>query len=79
MPRVVEPSLNVTVPDPGVPPPGEFAVMVAVKVTELPFVDGFNPELTAVVVLAFEIVSVIVLDVLVVYKESPRYTALTCV
>ena len=41
------PSLNVTLPV-GVPPPGEFAVTVAVKVTEL-LGDEFKAEVNVVV------------------------------
>src|SRR5437016_2649901 len=39
VPRIVEPSLNVTVPA-GVPKPGDGAVTVAVKVTDWPSTDG---------------------------------------
>src|SRR5947199_7882741 len=57
VPRVVEPSLKVTVPV-GVPAPGLFAVTVAVKVTDCPDTDGLAEELTSVVVLAFVAVGV---------------------
>ena len=46
-PRVVDPSLNVTVPE-GVPAPGAVALTVAVKVTDWPGDDGFNDEVIAV-------------------------------
>src|SRR6266568_4625317 len=50
VPRVLEPSLKVTVPV-GVPAPGLFAVTVAVKVTDCPDTDGLPEELTDVAVL----------------------------
>lgn len=46
VPRVVDPSLNVTVPV-GVPP---IPLTWAVKVTDAPEVDGFSEEVTVVVV-----------------------------
>ena len=46
-PRVVEPSMNVTVPVAVIPDGG---CTVAVKVTACPKLDGFSPELRAVVV-----------------------------
>jgi len=49
VPRVVAPSLKVTVPV-GVPEPGDAAATVAVKVTDWPNVLGFTLEVTAVVV-----------------------------
>src|SRR5439155_2654305 len=49
VPRVLEPSLKVTVPV-GVPAPGLLAVTVAVKVTDCPDSDGLAEELTDVVV-----------------------------
>ena len=51
VPSVVEPSLKVTVP-PGMPPPGDAAVTVAVKVTACPTVDGLTEEVRAVAVFA---------------------------
>ena len=54
VPRVLEPSLKVTVPV-GVPAPGLFAVTVAVKVTDCPDTDGLAEELTNVVVLYFTV------------------------
>src|SRR6266581_9487803 len=47
VPRVLEPSLKVTVPV-GVPAPGLFAVTVAVKVTDCPDSDGLAEELVVV-------------------------------
>lgn len=49
MPKVVAPSLNVTVPD-GVPEAGELALTVAVNVTDCPDTDGLADEVTEVVV-----------------------------
>src|SRR5436305_1120518 len=49
VPRMVEPSLKVTVPV-GVPAPGLFAVTVAVNVTACPDSDGLAEEVTTVVV-----------------------------
>ena len=49
LPSVLVPSLNVTVP-PGVPL--NCGLMVAVKVTDSPTVDGFADEVSVVVVLA---------------------------
>src|SRR2546425_11428341 len=50
----VSPSLKVTFPD-GVPVPGLFAVTVAVNFTDCPNTDGFNEELTDVVVPDFTV------------------------
>jgi len=50
VPRVVAPSLKVTVPV-GVPEPGETAATVAVKVTDCPKTLGFTLETTLVVLL----------------------------
>src|SRR2546427_567610 len=49
VPRVLEPSLKVSVPV-GVPAPGLFAVTVAVKVTGCPNTDGWTEEVSPVVV-----------------------------
>src|SRR5439155_1220445 len=65
VPRVLEPSLKVTVPV-GVPAPGLFAVTVAVKVTDCPDTDGLIEELTRVVVLGSVAVGVDVLEGLLV-------------
>src|SRR5207247_3581011 len=70
VPRMVEPSLKVTVPV-GVPAPGLFAVTVAVNVTACPDSDGLAEELTTVAVLAFFTVSVSVLEVLPLKVASP--------
>ncbi len=51
VPRVVAPSLNVTVPV-GVPLPGGVEVTVAVKVTAWPNTDGLPEAVTAVLVSA---------------------------
>ena len=67
--RVLRPSLKVTVPV-GVPPPGLFAVTVAVKVTDCPDTDGLAEELTNVVVFYFT-VWVTLDDVLPVKLASP--------
>ena len=52
VPRVVLPSLNVTVPV-GVPLAGAAAATVAVNVTDWPKTDGFDEDVTAVVLLAW--------------------------
>src|SRR5436309_10147064 len=70
VPRVLEPSLKVTVPV-GVPAAGLFAVTVAVKVTGCPDTDGLIEELTDVAVLAFFTVWVSALEVLPVKVASP--------
>jgi hypothetical protein len=54
VPRVVEPRLNVTVPT-GIAPVAE--VIVAVKVTLCPRVEGLGDEVIVVVVVAFETLS----------------------
>ena len=46
------PSMNAAFPD-GIPPPGAFAVTVAVNVTEWPLTDGFLEEVSAVALLSF--------------------------
>ena len=45
VPRVVEPSRNVTVPV-GVPEPGALAVIVAVNVTDSPNTEGLADDTT---------------------------------
>ena len=47
LPKVVAPSVNVTVPE-GVPLPGGAAVTAAVKVTGVPTADGFFDEVKMV-------------------------------
>lgn len=74
MPRVVAPSLKVTVPV-GVPLPGEFALTVAVKVTDWPETDGFAEDVTDVVVSSVLTVCVKAELVLVLKLPSPPYTA----
>src|SRR5438876_737912 len=69
----VSPSLKVTFPD-GVPVPGLFAVTVAVNFTDCPNTDGFNEELTDVVVPYFT-VCVSLGDVLPLKFASPPYDA----
>jgi hypothetical protein len=78
VPKVIPPSLNVTVP-PGVPLPGALALTVAVKVTPWPHTDGLAEELTLVVVLAgltvwFNGAPVLSLPLKLL---SPLYTAVT--
>ena len=70
LPRVLEPSLKVTVPV-AVPAPGLFAVTVAVKVTACPDTEGLAEELTNVVVPAFLTVWVSGLEVLPLKVASP--------
>jgi hypothetical protein len=69
VPRVVVPSINVTVPV-GVPAPGELAVTLAVNVTDWPKTEGFGAEATLTVKagLTFWLTA---LDVLVVKSTSP--------
>jgi len=54
VPKVVAPSLKVTVPV-GEPAPGEFTDTVAVNVTDCPEKEGFGEALTVVVVAALVI------------------------
>lgn len=72
VPRVVLPSLKVTVPVTIPPYCGET---VAVNVTACPAVDGFEDELRAVLVLALEITWLRAGEVLAAYVVSPLYTA----
>src|SRR6266403_611018 len=69
----VPPSLKVTFPD-GVPVPGLCAVTVAVNFTDCPNTDGFDEELTDVVVPYFTL-CVILGDVLPLKFASPPYDA----
>ena len=69
VPSVVVPSLNVTVPV-GVPAVEDFTV--AVKVTELPKVEGFNEEVTEVEVATLFTVWVNTAEVLVRKVELPE-------
>src|SRR3989442_7975354 len=66
----VPPSLKVTFPV-GVPEPGLFAVTVAVNFTDCPNTDGFNEELTDVVVPDFSPVSVLGAVLPLLYASSP--------
>src|SRR2546425_10613937 len=75
VPRVLEPSLKVTVPV-GVPAAGLFAVTVAVKVTACPDSDGLAEELTSVVVPAWVTVWVGELEVLALKGASAAEDAL---
>lgn len=63
LPRVELPSLNVTVPV-GVPAPAPLALTVAVKVTDLPGLEGLAEEVTIVVVGDWWTVCVSTADVL---------------
>src|SRR5437762_1549181 len=63
VPRVLDPSLKVTVPV-AVPPPGLFAVTVAVNVTACPDTDGWTEEVRPVVVPG-RVVVVVDVDVVV--------------
>ncbi len=56
VPSVVVPSVNVRNPA-GVPTPGETALTATVNVTDWPKADGFCVEITAVLDLAWLIVS----------------------
>jgi hypothetical protein len=68
--RVPAPSIKVTVPV-GVPEPGDFTETVAVKVTDLPNLDGLYDDLTVEAVLAFATVCVRGPDVLLSKLELP--------
>jgi hypothetical protein len=70
LPRVVEPSLKVTVPV-GLAVPGALATTVAVKVTDLLCVEGFREEVTLEVVLSLFTVWVRIGDVLVLKFVLP--------
>ena len=72
MPRVVAPSLNVTVPE-GIPSP---SVTVAVKVTDWPKVDGFKEEATPVVVAPLLTVTVALVFEVRIPDESVAVTVL---
>jgi hypothetical protein len=69
IPRVVVPSLKVTVPV-GVPAPGDTGATVAVSVTDWPETPGFAEEVTLEVVAAWLTVWVMRLDVLPVKLVS---------
>jgi hypothetical protein len=74
VPRVLGPSLKVTVPV-GVPAPGLFTVTVAVNVTDCPNADGLAEELTDVVVPAVFTIWLSVLEVLPLKCVSPPLVA----
>ena len=74
VPRVVVPSLKVTVPV-GLPP--KAVVMVAVKATVWPLFDGFGVDVSAVAVLAWFTFWLTTGDVLGVKSTSPPYTAVS--
>src|SRR5436189_134779 len=79
VPKVVAPSLKVTVPE-GVPAPGALAVTVAVNVTDWPDTAGFVADDSAVVVAttvggAAFTVWLSAAEVLPVKLASPPYTA----
>ena len=59
VPRMVAPSLNVTVPV-GVPEPGLLALTVAVNVTDWPTLEEGGAAVTVVVVASWPTVSVVV-------------------
>jgi hypothetical protein len=61
---VVDPSLKITLPF-GVPPPGDCALTIAVKVTLCPKVEGFGDAVRTVDVTARFTTWVIALEVLV--------------
>ena len=65
------PFLNVTVPE-GVP---AVAVVVAVNVTESPYVDGFNDDANVIVIFALLTVCETAAEVLALNVASPLYVA----
>jgi hypothetical protein len=73
VPKVVAPSLNMTLPA-GVPPPGATAVTVAVKVTDWPKFEGLSDDVTTEDVDALFTTCVREGDVLVVKLASSLYT-----
>ena len=76
VPRVLGPSLNVTVSPAGtVPTPGELTVTVAVNVTDWPNTDGFVADVKAVAVGAGFTTCETALEVLVAKFVSPAYAA----
>jgi hypothetical protein len=74
VPKVVEPSLNVTVPV-GVPAPGEVTETVAVNVTVCPNTEGLADEETEVEVEAWLTTSDNAEEVLPLKLVSAPYTA----
>ena len=73
-PRVVVPSLKVTVPL-GAPAPGATTLTDAVNVTVWPNTDGFGEELSEVTVLSLLTTWLTTVEVLAVKLPSPLYTA----
>jgi hypothetical protein len=69
-PRLLAPSLNCTVPV-GVPAPVEVGLMVAVKVTDCPKMDGLSEEVTAVVVEALFTVWEVVAELVLKLPSPP--------
>jgi hypothetical protein len=67
---------NCTFPE-GVPPPGAFAVTVAVKVTLWPRIDGFRLDTTVVVVSALLTVWLVPDDILAAKHASLLYVAIS--
>jgi hypothetical protein len=76
VPRAVLLSMKVTLPF-GVPVPGVTVLIVAVKVTDWPYMDGLADDVTEVDVDACFTVWVNADEVLGVKLESPLYTAVT--
>ena len=74
LPRMVEPSWNVTVPV-GAPAPGLTTATVAVRVTDCPKTDEEGLALRDVVVPAWLTVCEAIAEVLPVKLASPRYWA----
>jgi len=70
VPKVVAPSLKITVPE-GVPPPGATGLTAAVNVTDCPNSDGLMEELRVVVVAAWLTVCDSADEVLVTKFTSP--------
>jgi hypothetical protein len=76
VPRVVAPSLKVTVPE-GVPLLGAVALTVAVNVTLEPMSEGFDEEAMVVADAPLFTTCERLADVLVAKLVSPAYTALS--
>jgi hypothetical protein len=74
VPRLVVPSLKVTVPV-GVPAPGGGTATVAVKATLCPKTDGLGVLTSVVVVVGWMTVTVTGDETLVLKLPSPRYWA----
>jgi hypothetical protein len=74
VPIVLDPSLNTTLPV-GVPPPGDTALTVALKVTVWPKFEGFSDEVSTIDVDAGLTTCVTAGEVLVPKLLSSLYTA----